>query len=205
MNLISAELVELDSKKRGLLEDPIISSDVEWLVSLIEMQIISWLGWNPLKREYTERVLTTSTGAALVSEYPIVELISIKTVNEFGLMPTPIQYAWSGSVRTIATGIPSEYVEVTYIAGLSSLPEIFSALALSLCRMAIERGAMQSGDLNFLNEPPNDIKSLSLPGGLSTTYRDIPSSSSVSPNPTGLRLIDKLLAPLSDYQRRIRV
>lgn len=205
MSFITAESAITEAIKRGLLAEGAVSTaEVELLITLIEIEIASWLRWNPVLTEYHETVLTTAAGACLTSAYPIVQLISITSKNsQFGFSGTPIDYAWSGSLRTISTGIPAEYVRLVYRAGLDPLPAIFGVVILNLCMKAIENGFLASGSLEFLSESNDRLKSISLPGGLSTTYQDIPQSSSQVTNPAGLRLIDKFMAPLIDYQRSI--
>ena len=205
MSFITAESAITEAIKRGLLAEGFASTaDVGLLITLIEIEIASWLGWSPVLTEYRETVLTTGAGACLTSAYPIVQLISITSKNsQHGFSGTPIDYAWSGSLRTISTGIPAEYVRLVYQAGLQPMPAIFGVVALNLCMKAIENDFLESGNLDFLSESNDRLKSISLPGGLSTSYQDIPQSSSQVSNPAGLRLIDKFLAPLMDYQRSI--
>jgi hypothetical protein len=205
MSFITAELAITEAIRRGLLtEESASTAAIEFLILMLESQVVSWLGWNPNPTEYTETLLTTNTGACLTTQYPIVELISMVPKNpQFGLAAIPMIYAWNGSTRIISTGLPSEYVEIVYRAGLNPLPSIFGLLIMQLCMTAIENGSLESGDLSFLNESPNTVKSLSLPGGLSTTYQDVAKTENPTNSPIGLRMIDKLLAPIADYQRRI--
>ena len=204
MSFITAELVQSEAIKRGLLTgQTVTSADVELLILLLEAQIVAWLGWNPVVSEYRETLMTTRDGACLTTAYPIAELISIAPkISNVTMMTIPIEYAWSGSIRTIGTGISNQFVEVVYRAGLNPLPSLFGALVLSICMKAIENGFLESGDLDFLNESLNTTKSLSLPGGLSTSYQNIPTEP-VS-NPVGLRLIDKLLAPIAGHKRSVK-
>jgi hypothetical protein len=205
MSFITAELATTEAIRRGLLtEETASTAAIEFLILMLESQVVSWLGWNPNPTEYTETLLTTNTGACLTTQYPIVELVSMVPKNpQFGLIAIPMIYAWNGSVRTISTGLPSEYVEIVYRAGLNPVPPIFGLLIMQLCMTAIENGSLESGDLSFLNEAPNTVKALSLPGGLSTTYQDVAKMENPTNSPIGLRMIDKLLAPIADYQRRI--
>lgn len=205
MSFITAESATTEAIKRGFLtEGSASTADVVLLITLLEIEIASWLRWNPVLTEYHETVLTTTAGACLTSAYPIVQLTSITSRNsQFGFSGTPIAYAWSGSLRTISTGIPAEYVRLVYRAGLDPMPAIFGVVVLNLCMKAIENGFLESGSLDFLNESNDRLKALNLPGGLGTTYQDNPPPSNVVSNPIGLRLIDKFLAPLIDYQRSI--
>ena len=94
-------------------------------------------------------------------------------------------------------GLANVFIRVTYVAGYDPLPKLFPQCMYQMLLKALENN---SPDLNWLEEPTRDITSLSLPGGLSHSFK---LGNSESRKDKLSRNIDRLLAPLDKYRRVI--
>lgn len=177
-------------------------SVLEAILEGVEAVIDGWIGARLAPTIYTETVRANPESVALTAQYPILRIISAEAIDlsAIGAMgsnsPNPIVF-WEGDVRVIGIGGALAQVRLTYEAGLEPLPTVIKQIAFQALSRALAKTG-KSGDLSFLSDPVKDVASISLPGNVSKTFR-----SGASKDGQSVSQLDRLLEPLSKYQRKI--
>lgn len=110
---------------------------------------------------------------------------------------------WDGE-QVIYTGSRGRFV-VEYWAGLQPIPDVVKHTAFAVLKSVIKFGGSMGG-FEALNEPTKDLTSLSLPGGLSQSFqRGSGGAGGGGGSKGGGTALDRLLAPIEQYRRRIIV
>ncbi|MBD1864255.1 MULTISPECIES: hypothetical protein [Trichocoleus] len=186
---------------------------VEILDSLLKdiaTRIEQWLGYSPAPTGYIETLRTNSDGVALLRNYPVLDVQEIAVFNDATpgyepviISPNKIRGIWRQD-RRIYLLSPLTSIRVTYIAGYNPLPKGFSQVAFQILKQVAKTGDL-SGDLSFLDEPVRDVSSISLPGGLSKSFRLGGSGGPKggSGKDTGSTQLDRILGGLGSYRRKI--
>lgn len=185
------------------------------VLEAIETRIDEWNHYRVAPTTYEERLRTNDSGNLLLTNYPVISLSSVYLYNDFNAgfnNPNPLEIKidsiWRQD-RRLYVGSPLSACKVTYTAGYDPIPPIFGQVVLAVLQQVIKKsGSGADGlsvDLSFLDEPTRDMTQLSLPGGLSKTYRIAGGGSSGSGgngSDTAVSQLDRLLAPLKRYRRK---
>lgn len=207
---------------------PETAPSVETLASaieLIESKINTWIGYKLDITEYQENARANSRGVLLLTNYPVTTVLKINQIPmTVSVTPPPTQadeawselsFEWSGD-RKVNIFVPGAKVRVTYQAGYEpGSPEfkLVGAVILSVLSKIIanakesgeaetENPAINWWDLNFLNQYQKYVSSLSLPGGLTQTFRIMDGGGQGGAGGGGNQW-DELLSPLAPYRRSI--
>ncbi|HEY9747922.1 MAG TPA: hypothetical protein V6C63_04555 [Allocoleopsis sp.] len=183
---------------------------IDSLLKDIATRIEQWLGYAPAPTGYVETLRTNSDGVALTRNYPVLAVQEIAIFSDATpgydpvvIGPDRVRGIWRQD-RRIYLNNPNTPIRVTYIAGYNPLPKGFSQAALQILKQVAKTGDL-SGDLSFLDEPVRDVSSLSLPGGLSKTFRlggsGGPRGGGSKDN--GATQLDRILSGLGSYRRKI--
>lgn len=178
-----------------------------WALEDLEVLLDGWLGFRAAPTQYKEKLSTNEKGIALMSYYPVVSVESVMVFQDYTagvsstpIIPLPVNSVWR-QTRSLFLNMNNTPLEVTYTAGLDPLPRLFTQKMWALLLKVDEAGEL-GGDLGFLEEPAKDIASLSLPGGLTKTFRATGGSSGGGDGaPT--TVLDQVLAGLDKYRQRV--
>lgn len=191
----------------------------------IEIRLDEWLGYRAAITDYEETYKATNHGTVLLANHPVIDVSklliqrSILGEPDYDVPIDLLKSIWRHG-RTIDIGFdcninyrsqfgltyPALYpllgdapvVKVFYTAGLDPTPPIFASVVYATLLKAIAATGL-SGDLSFLDEPTRDTASLSLPGGLSKSFKI--GGGAKSEVPLGETVLDRLFAPLARYRR----
>lgn len=177
---------------------------LESVLEEVEARIDGWLGMRMAVTRYTETLRANDNGIGLTNQYPIARIISAESVawQSVGLsVPTQprAMVSWEGAVRTVQVG-SCQQIRLTYEAGYEPLPSILVSIVYTILRRSAANGA--SIDLDWLDKPVRDAQSITLPGGLSKTFK-VSSGSASAQDGAGTSELDRLMMPLSRYRRTI--
>lgn len=175
----------------------------------IEDRIDEWLGRRVAPTQYTETGVTNHKGIALMTHYPVlsVEEIALYPDVAVGAEPQPIEPGRIAGIwrqdRRLYLWSHGLVLRVRYTAGLEPIPRIFTAVSLEVLSKVLEKSP--TGSLGFLELPfeEREIASISLPGGLSKSFRTHrPGNPKGSGSGAGgsITELDRLLAPLERYR-----
>lgn len=175
-----------------------------FVIELAEIRLEEWLGRRLAVTHYLDRYKTDMHGNCLIRNFPVLEVqkIAMVPIEQFGYAASHLSLGpflgrwWQG--RKISTGRPGVVVEVAYTAGLDPLPRIIYATFFQLVYSILSNTGI-SGNLGFLDLPTSDVASMSLPGGLSESYK-IGGASGGSGSGIGSNELDRVLAPLAKYR-----
>lgn len=179
----------------------------EWLLELEDV-IDEWVRHRIVETRYQEVTRTNQKGIVLLNHYPVVEVeeVAIYADQPTNSQPTPLNPSEYSGIwrqdRRLYTSLINVSVRVFYRAGISPVPRILTNTLYLLLHQFVEKGCPPTG-FSFLNEIHQDVKSISLPGGLSKSFETYRSSSkpSTGSGPGGaLTELDYLLAPLKQYR-----
>ena len=181
--------------------------DLLFIIELAEIRFEEWLGRRLVVTNYLERQRTNSKGVCLVRNFPVLEVhqVTLVPIDQFGTSASPLTLGrfrgtwWQG--RRINTGRSGVVVEVSYTAGLDPLPRILYSVFYQLVYSILSTTGT-TGDLSFLDAPTKDVASVSLPGGLSKSYRigGLLSQSGGGGSQLGSSEIDRVLGSLGKYR-----
>lgn len=189
---------------------PTIAAIADLLI-LLEIRVDGWLGRRMAVEEYTERLISNSVGVALMRQYPVIEVIEAWWYrdafpgHEQTGFPNPIAVStvWrqNRNLQFPSAGTP---IRVTYRAGYDPVPSIFGQIMYQLLKVAIAKGGLDFNDLSFLDEPVKDVASLSVPGGISKTFRvgGGAAASGADAGKGSSTTLGRILAPLDRYRKR---
>lgn len=180
----------------GLLLESESITKITAVLQDIEIMLIEWLGWNPAVTEYTEILHPGSYGSVVTGNYPITEVVSIEHYHPSGVSLCSVEKAWDGSLRTLHLDRFDGQFLVTYKAGLEPIPPIFQVVLTSALKSLCTDGRL-STEVELLSQR-QDVKTISLPGGLKQEFFDRGGTDSESTS--GLDRIFKLLQP---YRRTV--
>lgn len=173
-------------------------------IEVSESLIIDWLGYNPELQQYTEKLKANDRCLVNLSYYPVSKVDSIIVLLP-EQPPKPLDIVdvgglWYGK-HTIYVNYKNTLVEVIYWAGFDPLPSLFEVTIYLLINNLLSINS-DFPDISTLNEPTKDISSLSLPGGLSKSYK-YGNTKSSSSSYAGTKL-ERILTPLRKYRRQYR-
>lgn len=184
--------------------------DLADIILEIEDRIDEWLERRVAPTQYTETDVTNHKGIALMSHYPVLSVEEIALYPDAavgGTKPQPIEPGrilgiWRQD-RRLYLWERGLVLRVRYTAGLDPIPRIFTTVAFEVLSRALQRSAR--GSLAFLELPfqEREVASISLPGGLSKSFRTYrPSDPKGSGSGAGgsITELDRLLAPLAKYR-----
>jgi hypothetical protein len=132
-----------------------------------------------------------------------VEDIVLVPIQQYGYTATPLSLGpflanwWQG--RKINTGRPEVTIRVTYTAGIDPIPPIVGMTFFQLAKeIAVKGGGVDTG---FLYQPTSDVQSISLPGGISKSFKvaDTKTGSDAGPG-LGTSVLDRTLSPINRYR-----
>lgn len=184
-------------------------------LELIESKIDSWVGYSLSAIKYRENIRSNSRGIVLLTNYPVIEVVKVEQIRsrsaaaenppEAAELEMPFEYS---SDRSIAIYLPNARVKVTYTAGYeagSAEMALAKGVVLSVLMKIVSQDAGEETDttvnwwdLNFLNQYQRYVTSLSLPGGLTQSFKVMDGGGSGGSNQW-----DELLSPLAGYRRTI--
>lgn len=180
------------------------------LLESFEIMLDSWLGYRAAVTQYSEWVRTDNYGVGQLANYPVisvsgVELPQDQIVGRVPPAPVPaVNTVWdrfsvlsTGRARIpFGSGYAAMTVRTTYTAGYDPVPPLFKLVVFNMLQAAVKSG-QPLGDVSFLSDPVRDVSSISLPGGLSKSFR----LGAASSGGGGETQLDRLLKPLSPYRR----
>jgi hypothetical protein len=179
----------------------------EWLLELEDV-IDEWVCHRIAETRYQEVTRTNQKGVILLNHYPVVEVEEVaiyadQPTNSQPIPLSPSEYSgiWRQD-RRVYTSLINIPVRVVYCAGIDPIPRILASTIYLLLHQFVEKGCPPTG-FSFLNKIHQDVKSISLPGGLSKSFETYRSSgkSLTGSGPGGaLTELDYLLAPLERYR-----
>jgi hypothetical protein len=177
-------------------------------LSDLEIVVDGWAGYRIAPTQYTERLTTNAKGEAIMTYYPVLSVENLMSFQDHavGISPLPIPKVQIASIwrqnRRLFFNVRNVPFEVTYVAGIDPLPREVTQAVWSLLLKVIEERAL-GGDLNFLNTADREVASISIPGGLSKSFRYPTSSSSGNSNRQQPQtVLDKILMGIDKYRRR---
>lgn len=175
---------------------------LEWVLSNIEVELDSWLGYHPGLREYEEIKPTNYRGAIVLAYYPVSEVLEVEGLSNTlvgqPLLKGPAHALWNHAM-TLQFLTPNTQVRVRYIAGRDPLPRKFRMVALKVLEAALDTSGT-SGDLGFLFQPIRDVQSISV-SGINKSFRLSKPATPRGGTEEGT-MLDRLLAPLRTEQRK---
>jgi hypothetical protein len=177
---------------------------LEFALTEHESIIDDWAGYRLAPTEYREKLTTNNKGQAVMSKYPVLSVTELMSYQDHavGISPLPIPQVRISSIwrqdRILYFNVKHVPIEVVYIAGLDPLPDRVSRAAWQLLVAVFEEGQL-GGNLSFLYEPDRQVSSISLPGGLSKSFRYPSESGSSKPPQT---VLDRILLGLGSLRRR---
>lgn len=206
MTLITVEKLKtklLTSKKYD--SESIPTNEVLSLfIEIVNELIIDWLGYNPENQLYEEKLKSNDRYLIQLSYYPVqqVESVDILLPEQ---PPTPLTLhegtgLWYGK-HTIRVPYKNVLAKITYWAGFDPLPQLFEITIFIIIDYLLSINNSYP-DISALNKPTKDISSLSLPGGLSRSYKYGNTKSSNS-SYAGTEF-ERLMTPLKRYRRQYR-
>jgi len=184
------------------------SEALSWVLSAIETRIDGWLGQRMAPTDYTERLTTNSAGNVLLYHYPVLAVMGIGWYRDVipghesvPVQPIDIPSVWRQD-RRLSLPLGNTPVQVTYRAGYDPIPAIVGMATWDLLTLTLKTTGT-TGNVGFLDEPVRDATSLSLPGGISKSFRLGGGGSSDGGGSGGGTILDRTLSPLERYRRRI--
>lgn len=205
-------LITLENLKTKLLnsgkfnQDSIPNNEVLSLfIEVTEELIKDWLGYDPNLKEYIEKLKSNERYLVTLNYYPISEVKSVNILLP-EQPPKPLNYLetnslWYGN-HTIYVPYKNTMVEVNYLAGFDPLPSLFEITIYLIIEYLLSVNS-QYPDVSSLSEPTKDISSLSLPGGLSKSYKYGDTKDNSKSNYSGTQF-DRLMTPLKRYKRQYK-
>lgn len=204
-------LISLNELKTKLLNSQKFDTDTipkdETLSEFIEIVnnlITDWLGYNPKKQLYNEKLRSNNNYMIQLSYYPVqqVESISIllpeRPPTELSLLEET--GLWYGK-HTVRVPYKNTLAVIKYWAGFDPLPSLFEITTFLVIDYLLSINSSYP-DISVLNQPTKDISSLSLPGGLSRSYKygSTKSSNSIYAGTE----FERLMTPLKRYRRQYK-
>lgn len=192
------------------------ADELEEIILAIEDRIDEWVGCRVAPTQYVEDDVTNRKGIAMLNHYPVVsvEEIALYPDHVIPAEPAPIEPSRISGIwrrdRCLYMGSADLLLRVRYTAGIQPIPRTFTTVASAVLLKAM--GMSPTGDTSFLEAPfqEREVSSISLPGGLSKSFRTYrPPAPSNSGGTTGSGLdgsvteLDRLLAPLKRYRYRV--
>ena len=210
---MDSSYLELDTLKRRLVSSGTYSlsnlppdEDLEFIVEIAEARLEAWLGRRIGPTNYLDRYKTDIYGVCLLRHFPVLDVnkITMVPIERFGYAASPLTLGpflgnwWQG--RKISTGRPQVTVEISYVAGVDPIPRIITHTFYQLV-YSILKNSGTTGDLSFLDTPTRDVASISLPGGITKSYK-IPDAKVLAGGGTaiGTSQLDRLLTPLAGHR-----
>jgi len=164
------------------------------LLIRVQSRLELWLGYSPMPNDYRERLMSKGNGQVRLNFYPVINVTDMEVLSGRILgRPFHVRKAlglWRGRT-TLDLGMPEILVEVSYRAGFDPLPEVFSQVLLDLAGEALKLG----GDVTALEGPTKDVTSLSVPGGLSQSFK-------LGETEPGSRF-ERICAPLERFRKKM--
>lgn len=189
---------------------PSVAAIADLLTSL-EIRLDGWLGRRMAVEEYTERLIANSNGVALMRHYPVIDVLEAWWYrdafpgHEQTGSPNPISVStvWRQN-RNLQFPLAGTPIRVTYRAGYDPVPPVFGQTMYQLLKVVISKGGLDFSDLSFLDEPVKDVASLSVPGGISKTFRvgGSAAANGADSSKDGSTILGRILAPLDRYRKR---
>lgn len=165
---------------------------LEELLLRVQSRLELWLGYSPLPNDYRERRMSNGKGLIRLNFYPVINVTEMETLAGRILgKPFNVRESlalWRGRT-TLDVGMPNILVEVSYRAGFDPLPEVFEQVLLDLLAESLD------GGVAGLEEPTKDVTSLSVPGGLSQSFK-------LGETQPGSRF-ERICAPLERYRKKM--
>lgn len=166
---------------------------LEIVLEAIEIEVDAWLRWRMAPSDYAETILTDSSGIALLRHYPVLAVSKVEFLNR------PLSVNWQTGT-SVKCDVSFNLVRITYRAGYDPIPPIVPQRIFQVLQTVLDKTGT-TGDVSFLNEPIQEVSSISLPGGLRKSFRAAGASSSQSSAKSAETLLDKMLRPLEQYRR----
>lgn len=168
--------------------------EAEDLLLGIQSRIELYLGFCPLVTEYREKYMSNEQGCIALKKYPVISVLDTKVVRG-RLTGRPFRIndaiaAWRGGT-TVYVGSAYTLIEILYEAGLEPLPQIFKEVARDLAIACVNPENTIS---ESFQSPTRDITSVSIPGGLSQSFRlgqTVPTT-----------IFERICVPLEPYKRK---
>lgn len=179
------------------------------VLTTIEVRVDDWLGARLAPTDYTETYVSSASSQILLRQYPVISIVSITALPDVlfdgdtastPLTPLSMSSIWRQK-RTVYVPSANTPFAIHYRAGYDPVPAIAAIAVFDILNHALAHGGSLS-DLSFLDQPTRDVASISLPGGLSKTFR-VGGAAGSSMNQGSGRELDRILAPLKRYRRRI--
>lgn len=166
-------------------------------------RIETWLQFSPTFSHYIETIKTSQCGSVRLSNYPVQEIEEVSVAYGISI-PQPqnwqVTHGWWFGDQYIHGLSALTLVRVKYKAGFNPLPQRFISALKSVMLTLYQKF---NGDVSQLNNPVSDVKSLSLPGGVSQTFvvgeRDSSSRNAVNHK----TILDRLLHDLLPDKRSL--
>ena len=196
--------------------------DIQYLIDLVVMRFELWLGYSMPLQQYAETLNASYGGVVLMTHSPVKSVVSVHWTQDqypgYETSPTTLiecRTLWHPhkSGRRLEVLYPSAsfsstqppegvvtrwFYDVVYMAGYDPIPnEVKLVLTQLLLKSIRETGI--SGDLSFLDMPRRDVASVSIPGGVTKTYRVSSASGGAGSGGTEL---DIILTPLNKYRKQ---
>jgi len=148
---------------------------LEYLLEILQMQIDLWLGYNPMRQMYVQRVDFARSGWRATLDSPNVTKIERITVRSgaesFDMDPASVASVWAGGQSVSLDAIGSfytpwsnlyggtgAYVEIEYEAGWAEAPRRFQIALVEAIAAALEHG------VEWLSQPVADIQNIGMAG-----------------------------------------
>jgi len=147
----------------------------QFVIDPFEQEMEVWLGWSPLRQVYTDVLTADEIGMVRLPALAIQHVQSVCHILPMDVRKGERELQegngwWRVESTLLRTSVINGRVRVTYEAGLDPLPPIFATTVLRGVREVVKKTGL-SGDLSFLWDSPKSVGSISLPGGLSKSYR----------------------------------
>lgn len=183
-------------------------NELEEVLTAIEIRLDEFLHRRVAPTEYTERYVTNPVGDVLLWQDPVIDVLQVGWFrdvipgSEIGpVEPLKIDSVWRQK-RRLNIPLANTPIEVTYVAGFDPIPPVFPMVVMDILTAVIKSPGGLFGGLQFLDEPVKDVSSLSLPGGISKSFRFGGGSSSGSSSDKG-RVLDRYVGPLLRYRKKV--
>lgn len=148
---------------------------LQYFLEIAQIQINDWLGYNPMRKTYTDRIsFQTSNWRATLTHRNVKEIrrITVKSYPEtFEMDKASIAAVWVGGQIVNFEAIGNLYlpwhslywrdgasIEVEYEAGSDQVPRPFQLALVETIAAALEHG------IPWLSEPVADIQSIGMAG-----------------------------------------
>ena len=160
--------------------------NIQQLLDRIEFKINAVLDRSLAIQEYRETLKPTHYGELFLKHWPITQVLTVEEIRYKIVKQTPDIIAakragqavddneliaanayWQPNSQVVCVQNNAGTYVVTYMAGYDPIP----SEAVEATYLILKSCLSQQGDLSWLDQPVRDRTSLSLPGGLSSSFK----------------------------------